>query len=70
MATIFNDDFRDFIQALNDHKVDYILVGGYAVILHGYRRVSGDMDIWVNRTTENYSAITLLPNQCNMMRMV
>ena len=42
MATIFNDDFRDFIQALNDHKVDYILVGGYAVILHGYRRVSGD----------------------------
>jgi hypothetical protein len=34
MGTIFNDDFRDFIQALNDHKVEYILVGGYAVILN------------------------------------
>ena len=59
MSNIFNDDFRDFIQALNKHDVEYILVGGYAVILHGYRRVTGDMDIWVNRTKENYSKITL-----------
>lgn len=54
MGTIFNDDFRDFIQAMNNHNVDYILVGGYAVILHGYRRVTGDMDIWVKSTKENY----------------
>ncbi len=54
MGTIFNSDFRDFIQALNNQHVQYILVGGYAVILHGYRRVTGDMDIWVNRTKENY----------------
>jgi len=59
MGNIFNDDFRDFILALNKHDVQYILVGGYAVILHGYRRVTGDMDIWVNRTKENYSKITL-----------
>ena len=58
MATIFNDDFRDFIQALNDNNVEYILVGGYAVILHGYRRVTGDMNIWVNRTEGNYSKLT------------
>jgi hypothetical protein len=58
MAAIFNDDFREFIHALNDHKVEYMLVGGYAVILHGYRRVTGDMDIWVNRTKENYSKLT------------
>lgn len=57
MGNIFNDDFRDFIQALNNHEVEYILVGGYAVILHGYRRITGDMDIWVNRTTENYIKI-------------
>lgn len=57
MGTIFNDDFRDFIQALNNHDVQYILVGGYAVILHGYRRVTGDMDIWVSRTKENYSKL-------------
>src|SRR5215212_6284465 len=59
MGNIFNDDFRDFIQALNKHEVEYILVGGYAVILHGYRRVTGDMDIWVNRTRENYYRITM-----------
>jgi hypothetical protein len=58
MAKVFNDDFRDFIQALNNNSVEYILVGGYAVILHGYRRVTGDMDIWVNRTKENYSRLT------------
>ena len=38
MSNIFNDDFRDFIHALNHSGVEYILVGGYAVILHGYRR--------------------------------
>jgi hypothetical protein len=58
MSNIFNDDFRDFIQALNNNNVEYILVGGYAVILHGYRRATGDMDIWVNRTNENYSRLT------------
>lgn len=58
MGTIFNDDFREFIQAMNNHDVEYILVGGYAVILHGYRRVTGDMDIWVNRTKENYLRLT------------
>lgn len=57
MGTIFNEDFRDFIQAMNNHDVEYILVGGYAVILHGYRRVTGDMDIWVKRTKENYSKL-------------
>jgi predicted nucleotidyltransferase len=57
MAAIFNNDFRDFIQALNDCNVEYILVGGYAVIIHGYRRVTGDMDIWVNRTTHNYAKL-------------
>ena len=53
MGNIFNDDFRDFIKALNENKVDYLLVGGYAVILHGYRRTTGDLDIWVNTTGEN-----------------
>jgi len=54
MGNIFNDDFRDFIAALNHNKVRYILVGGFSVILHGYARTTGDMDIWVDRTPENY----------------
>ncbi len=57
MNNIFNDDFRDFISSLNKYEVEYILVGGYAVILHGYRRTTGYMDIWVNNTKENYKKL-------------
>jgi hypothetical protein len=57
MANIFNEDFRDFIDALNKQEVEYLLVGGYAVILHGYRRSTGDMDIWVNVTAENHKKL-------------
>lgn len=54
MADYFNDDFRDFPKALNNHGVEYILVGGMAVILHGYVRTTGDMGVLVNKTKENY----------------
>ena len=57
MGNIFNDDFRDFILELNKADVKYILVGGYSVILHGYSRTTGDMDIWVDRTKENYQKV-------------
>ena len=57
MANLFNQDFQEFIEALNIAAVDYILVGGYAVILHGYIRSTADMDIWVNKTSENYQKI-------------
>jgi predicted nucleotidyltransferase len=54
MQNIFNPDFQDFIRSLNEADVKYILVGGYAVILHGYHRNTGDLDIWVERSAENY----------------
>ncbi|MFZ6023984.1 MAG: hypothetical protein ACOYVG_05965 [Bacteroidota bacterium] len=57
MSNIFNEDFRDFVSCLNKNEVRYILVGGFAVILHGYLRTTGDMDIWVERTPENYQRI-------------
>ena len=59
MGNIFNEDFRDFISCFNDHNVKYILIGGYSVILHGYSRTTGDMDIWVEQTPENYKKIEL-----------
>jgi len=58
MVNIFNEDFRDFITCFNDNAVKYMLVGGYSVILHGYSRTTGDMDIWVERSAENYKKIT------------
>ncbi len=54
---IFNPDFQDFIAALNACDVAYILVGGYSVILHGYSRTTGDMDIWVKPSIENYDRL-------------
>lgn len=54
MGNIFNEDFQDFISALNNNEVEYILVGGYSVILHGYSRTTGDLDIWVNKEKQNY----------------
>lgn len=57
MGNIFNEDFKDFIQALHHNDVEYILVGGFSVILHGYPRVTGDMDIWVARTESNYQKL-------------
>ena len=57
MGNIFNSDFQDFIIALNRSEVEYVLVGGYSVILHGYARTTGDLDLWVNKTAENYQKI-------------
>lgn len=54
MGNIFEDDFRDFLNALNNQNVVYILVGGYSVIIHGYPRTTGDMDLWVRKTKDNY----------------
>ena len=57
MPNLFNEHFREFIKALNDNGVEYILVEGMAVILHGYIRGTGDMDIWVNKTRDNYKKL-------------
>lgn len=58
MANLFNDDFQDFLRALWQHEVRYILVGGYSVILHGYSRTTGDLGVWVERSVDNYQRLT------------
>jgi predicted nucleotidyltransferase len=51
---LFNEDFIDFLTLLNKNKVSYILVGGYAVVIRGYSRTTGDIDIWVEKTVDNF----------------
>lgn len=60
MPNLFNIDFLEFLQLLDKYEVDYLLVGGYAVILHGYGRSTGDMDLWINQTSENYEKLQLV----------
>jgi len=44
---ILNQDFREFIALLNKHNVRYLIIGGYAVALHGHPRYTKDLDIWI-----------------------
>ena len=55
--TVLNQDFKEFIGSLNDNGVRYLVVGGYAVALHGYPRYTKDIDIWVEMSPENASNI-------------
>lgn len=50
-------DFKEFIELLNKHRVEYLVVGGYAVAMYGYPRYTGDIDFWVNPTPENSKKI-------------
>ncbi len=46
-------DFRDLLTLLNKHKVEYMIVGGYALAFHGAPRYTGDIDIFVNPDSIN-----------------
>jgi len=50
---MLNPDFKEFIQLLNEHKVRYLVVGGYAVAFHGYPRYTKDIDIWIEMDPSN-----------------
>ncbi len=52
-APLLTDDFKEFLRLLNANRVDYLLVGGYAVGLHGYPRATVDLDVWVRATSAN-----------------
>lgn len=50
---MLNPDFSEFIQLLNDNQVRYLVIGGYAVALHGYPRYTKDIDIWIEMSVDN-----------------
>ncbi len=50
---IFNNNHQKLLERLINHKVIFLLVGGYAVIYHGYKRTTGDMDLWFEPNNEN-----------------
>ncbi len=48
-----NDDFRDMLIALSEEEAVFLIVGAYAVAVHGAPRSTGDIDIWVRPDSEN-----------------
>jgi hypothetical protein len=50
---ILDEELLRFWQSLNRNKVQYIMVGGFAVNMHGYSRVTNDLDIWLKDESNN-----------------
>jgi hypothetical protein len=46
-------DFRDLLRAFVDHEVRFLVVGAYALAIHGHPRATGDLDVWVDPDAEN-----------------
>ncbi len=60
---MFSQDFKEFIELLIKNKAEYLIVGGYAVGIHGHPRYTGDLDIWLNPTQQNAELILKSVNE-------
>lgn len=50
---MLNEDYRDMLRVLLGNDVRFMVVGAYAMAVHGYPRATGDIDIWVETNIEN-----------------
>ena len=50
---IFDVEIIKFWRSLQQNRVKFIMIGGFATNLHGYQRFTGDMDVWIEDTSEN-----------------
>jgi hypothetical protein len=48
-----NPDFVDLLRAFADADVRFVIVGAYALAVHGRPRATGDLDVWIDATPEN-----------------
>jgi hypothetical protein len=52
-----NQDFLDLLRAFIDRDVRFLIVGAYALGVHGRPRATGDLDVWVDATPDNAGRI-------------
>ncbi len=50
---MLNQDFKDILSAFSEEKVEFLVVGGYAMAFHGFVRATGDIDLWIRCSDEN-----------------
>ena len=50
---LLNPHFRDMLSVLCGKQVEFLLVGAYALAVHGLPRATGDTDIWIRCSDEN-----------------
>jgi hypothetical protein len=53
MALVLPRDFKEFLKSFNSNAVEYLLIGGYAVGVHGHVRATNDLDVWVGISRQN-----------------
>ena len=58
-----NQDFLDLLRAFIDRDVRFLIVGAYALAVHGRPRATGDLDVWVDATPENAAKIMVALEQ-------
>lgn len=54
---MLNSDYKDMLQCLAAEKVEFLLVGAYALAAHGYPRATMGIDLWVKPSAENAAAV-------------
>ena len=52
-----NSDFSDLLRLFNANSVEYLVIGGYALIQYAEPRYTKDLDLWISTDTENASAV-------------
>jgi hypothetical protein len=50
---MLNPDFQEILSTFSDERVEFLLVGAYAVAAHGIPRATGDIDLWIRPTPDN-----------------
>jgi hypothetical protein len=48
-----NRDFLDMLSVLSEEGVEFLIVGAHALAVHGHPRATGDLDVWINPTSDN-----------------
>jgi predicted nucleotidyltransferase len=54
---MLNRHFREFLKLLIDNGIRFLVVGGYAVGIHGFPRYTGDMDVFVASDADNAAGL-------------
>jgi len=58
---LLNPDFHDILSEFCAARVEFLLVGAYALAAHGLPRATGDIDLWVRPSPENAERVMVAP---------
>ncbi len=54
---MLHKNFKEFVELLNSCKVEYLIVGGYALSIHGVPRYTGELEKWIGISELNVSKL-------------